>query len=261
MVRIVHIIILSVLFYGAGFSQLGIGTDNPEATLDVREQNPANPGASTGISFPQVDRLPTAGNRIGQVVFLTTDNRYHYYNGSDWACVNCHFNIGAVKYGFQTDDHDGWINLNGRTITSLTSTQQTRARDLGFPARLPNARDRLLKNKSGEDIASLGGTNQVVLTRANLPNVNFNGTRQTNNGGAHTHSYDDSSVIVANQAAARNGQTNTILANFGTRTNNRTTGNVDGHSHTVSVSSGGSGEAIEIENQFLSVNVFVYLGD
>ena len=64
--------------------QVGINTTTPQATLDVREVDPANPTAAAGIAIPQVDVLPAAGSRGGQLVFRTTDNRYYYFDGTAW---------------------------------------------------------------------------------------------------------------------------------------------------------------------------------
>lgn len=86
-----------------GFCQLGIGTNLPQATLDVRETNPAVPTASAGIAFPQVAVLPPAGHRAGQMVYLTTDNQLYFFNGSSWVLF---FNNGT-----------------GVAITALTATR------------------------------------------------------------------------------------------------------------------------------------------
>jgi len=81
--------LLSLFFFPViAFSQIGIGTNTPEATLDVRVADPASPTASAGIAIPQVDVLPSLGNRSGQVVLLTTDNKLYYFNGTSWGLVS-----------------------------------------------------------------------------------------------------------------------------------------------------------------------------
>jgi hypothetical protein len=50
------------------------------------------------------------------------------------------FNYGDVKTGFQTADHNGWIKLDGRAKSTLSSSQQTQATSLGIGTNLPNAK-------------------------------------------------------------------------------------------------------------------------
>lgn len=93
--------------------------------------------------------------------------------------------IGDIKYGFQTIDHLGWVLLNGRAKTTLSSGQQTQATALGIGANLPNATDRFLSQVTAGALGSLTGFASVTLTQANLPNVTLSGS--TAIGGAHNH--------------------------------------------------------------------------
>ncbi len=117
------------------YSQIGIGTDTPVATLDVREIDPASPTSEAGIAIPQVSVLPSSGNRAGQIVFLTSNNTYCFYTGTAWKPMHSQvYNAGDVKYGFQTADHNGWILLDGRAKSGLTASQQAAATALGIIA-------------------------------------------------------------------------------------------------------------------------------
>ena len=249
---------ITLFFPLISFAQVGIGTDNPEAILDVRERDPANPENSAGISVPHVNSLPTSGNRAGQLVILTTSNNYYYYDGVRWTCVNCNTNFaGDIKYDFTEQDHDGWFMLNGRRINSLglNNSQQSNASSLGFTNRLPNATNRILKNRG--NVGNTGGGNTITIAQANLPNVNFTAT-STANAGQHRHSYQDR---TRDRSGQRDSRGNLREHNDGVQNISRTTGSSGNHNHTVSVSSGGSGVAVDIENRYLNINVFIYLGE
>ena len=168
---------LFLLFYTLlANAQVGIGTTNPQATLDIREANPAAPTAQAGVAISQVSILPTTGNRAGQLVYLTTTNAYYFYNGSIWQPLVSAVSavLGDVKNGYQIADHNGWILLNGRLLTALTPTQQATAVALGFVANLPNIADKSIVGASTtKALNTTGGTDNVTLSREQLPDFFF----------------------------------------------------------------------------------------
>lgn len=83
-----------VIFSVTGlYSQVGISTNSPLTTLDVRGVN--HEGAVTakdGITVPRVNKLETGGTEKGQLVFLIVDDTvnnytkgFHYWDGLKWA--------------------------------------------------------------------------------------------------------------------------------------------------------------------------------
>ncbi len=85
-------------------SQVGIGTDNPESSLDVRAENHlGSVSENDGVLVPRVTDLSIDGINSGQLVFLTVDwvddngtpsntsdditfrNGFHYWNSSSTA--------------------------------------------------------------------------------------------------------------------------------------------------------------------------------
>lgn len=206
-------------------------------------------------------------------------------------------NIGDVKHGYQSGDHNGWYLLDGRSLTLLPANAQTNAASIGITSNLPNTIGRFLADIGA--VGSTGGVSTVTISQANLPSVNFNGTAASS--GAHTHTVDPASVTSSSSGAHQHDITTTVndmsssasqgWPNFnihnGFRTTDRndltvvgsanliqsagahthtvdvasTTSSSDrAHTHTVSVSSGGSGTALNITNPYLSVNTFIYLG-
>lgn len=67
--------LLYVLFPLAAFSQIGIGTTNPNATVDIRSSNQITPANTDGLLIPKVNAFPAANptaNQQGMMVYLTT---------------------------------------------------------------------------------------------------------------------------------------------------------------------------------------------
>lgn len=230
-------------------SQIGIGTDSPLATLDVRELDPTSPTAQAGIAVPQVSVLPSSGNRSGQIVFLTTTNSFCFYTGSDWKPIYTQvYSYGDVKYGYQTADHNGWVLLNGRAKSSLTASQQAAATALGIGTHLPNLSDKSIVGVSGtKTLNSSGGNASVTIAQNQLPNV----TLTTSTNGAHTHTFNTSSGL-----GALTGMTPLL----GNPTSQSTSSSGD-HSHTTSSINGGvTQQSVNVQNPYLALNGFVFLG-
>lgn len=233
-------------------AQVGIGTANPMATLDVREVNPAAPNAAAGIAIPQVAVLPSSGNRAGQLIYLTTSNLYYFFDGSSWNPLTTQvFTIGDVKYGYQNADHKGWVLLDGRLKSTLTASQQANATSLGIGANLPNIADKNIVGVSGTKVLnSTNGSATVILNQNQLPNV----TLTTSTDGAHTHKAGKSSNFLL----AFGFSQNLVPSAAG---DDEDTSVAGAHSHTTSSINGNVVQQnVNIQNPYLALNGFIYLG-
>jgi hypothetical protein len=248
---------LFILFYSLiTNAQIGVGTTNPQATLDIREANPAAPTAKAGIAISQVSILPSTGNRAGQLIYLTTSNSYYFYNGSLWQALSSGSSaiIGDVKNGYQTTDHSGWILLNGRLKSSLTTTQQTAATGLGIGINLPNTADKSIVGTSAtKALNTTGGSDVSTITRDQLPDF----TLLTNVAGAHSHTYYYPTYVNVNVTATYTGTVGSrITSSYGYPTDVQ--GN---HNHiTESINGGVTQTTINIQNPYIVMNGFIYLG-
>lgn len=234
-------------------AQVGIGTTTPQATLDVRETDPASPTSEAGIAIPQVRILPASGNRAGQLVYLTTTNLYYYYDESSWQPLRTQvFSLGDVKHGFQSTDHDGWILLNGRLKSSLSVGQQAVATSLGIGTNLPNMADRSIIGVSGtKALNSSGGNASATLAQNQLPNV----TLTTSTDGAHTHNAGNSTNYLLSLV----GFIGFPLLNASS--NSTATSSGGAHSHTTSSINGNvAQQPIVTQNPYIAMNAFIYLG-
>ncbi|MDY3364042.1 hypothetical protein JSO61_005000 [Riemerella anatipestifer] len=70
------------------YSQVGINTPYPKATLDIVTKNPDAPDSSTGILVPRVSQNPTSGNEKGQLIFNTQENAFFFWNGASWVPIS-----------------------------------------------------------------------------------------------------------------------------------------------------------------------------
>jgi len=175
-------------------------------------------------------------------------------------------NYGDVKTGFQSADHNGWIKLDGRAKSTLSSTQQAQATSLGIGTNLPDATNAFLV-QNGSSVGTVSGSNIKTITQANLPNINFP-TATTTTNGDHNHwvsaaAYDDKNFSNQNSNAQQFG----LWSDAGSYSSSdpgssigRNTANAGSHTHNVTVSSGGSGTAFDITPKSLTVNTFIYLG-
>ncbi|MGV0919323.1 hypothetical protein ACTS94_02875 [Empedobacter falsenii] len=98
------------------------------------------------------------------------------------------------------------------------------------------------------------GNNSVTLTKTNLPNPTYSVTTQTT--GAHTHTYLDrgSGQIQSTEGGLTRDIVDDIVAV------SKTTSTAIDHTHTYTVSTGGSDTPIDITPLYLATNVFIYLG-
>ena len=165
------------------------------------------------------------------------------------------FNFGDVKTGFQTSDHNGWIKLDGRLKSSLSSAQQAQATTLGIGTNLPDATNSVLMQNGGT-LGAISGSNTKTIAQANLPNVTLSGTTGADAGHTHTIPFTTSTMNLAWGVSTPGGAGYTIAGNASTTTSATHT-----HSFTTSSMNGGVTQtALDITPKSLSVNTFIYLG-
>jgi hypothetical protein len=293
--------IFFTLFQSVSNAQVGIGTTTPEvsARLQIEASSSTNAKGflpprvilSATNSISPFTSTPATGILIYNTASAGTSPNnvtpgFYYWNTSAWARLttpsdNPVATIGDVKSGFQSADHAGWVKLNGRAVSTLTSTQQAAAATLGITGSLPNA-DNAYLTQNGSTIGSVSGSNTVSISQANLPNVNFSGTAASNGSHSHSgttssngdHSHSPQGTSGANGSFLKTGfegsgagvgggsafTTASTTTTNGAHTHSYITSSDGSHTHTVTVSSGGSGTALSIAPKSMAVNMFIYLG-
>lgn len=147
-------------------------------------------------------------------------------------------NYGNVKSGFQSGDHFGWVKLDGRAVSSLTTTQQTIATQFGWTTNIPDASGRVAK-MSGEAVGTIGGSDVYNILQTNLPKVNLSGFATIPN-------YTRVDVI-----AAINNDNPDVFGNI----NGDLAATVSGIQLNP-----GTFTPFTVVNKYLALNTFVYLG-
>ncbi len=170
-------------------AQVGIGTNTPDNSA-MLEVNSTNRGLLTP-RMTQAQRNGITAPQTGLLIYQTDGlSGFYLYGGSSWNRL-AQESFGDVKSGVQTADHAGWVLLDGRAISTLSTAQQAIASSLGFSGNLPNANNAYLV-QNGSSMGAVSGSNTTTLTQANLPNVNFTGNAAS--AGAHAHTVDPASV-------------------------------------------------------------------
>lgn len=115
-------------FLSNGYSQVGIGTQDPQATLDVRGVNHnGTVTALDGVLVPRVNSLGTGGSQEGQLVYLIADvgalkKGFYHWNGSNWSAFSKSSTTSAVENVVEPD-----VVISGAPgpVNSFTVTPNT----------------------------------------------------------------------------------------------------------------------------------------
>lgn len=192
-----------------------------------------------------------------------TYSTFRYWLKNDWDPEGdgsgpnfSEFTIGDVKSGFQLSDHDGWIMMDGRSLSALSLSQQTSASSLGFIGNLPDASGRYLVQ--GPNLGDPLGSNSISLLRSNLPDFTLNGS--TDIAGSHRHEIQ---YRKRTRAAGNDGDGLADMQEQSYPDNHFTEFDGD-HTHTFATDSlNGGVTQVPLDNRPLSlqVNMFVYLGE
>lgn len=284
--KIIALICLIFLFTNSE-AQVGIGTIDPKATLDIIG-NPTQTSQPDGLLPPRISRSQLINktayniNQTGTIIYVTdlsginnsqtlnvTEVGYFYFNGSIWIKMIYDSEYGDIKQSIKSIDHNGWIKLDGRLSSLLSTTQQTRATAMGFGINLPNASNAYLV-QNGSILGSVTGTNDKTIRQANLPNINFTGTANDTNTGDQWLSRVQNFGAGGAFNAVTISKTRGVSGLFSGRITNGydddpnemySTYTETAHNHKLTINSGGNDTPLNITPRSLSVNTFIYLGN
>lgn len=124
-----------ILFPFYSYSQIGIGTNNPEATLDIRAKNPlGNFTTKDGLLIPRVNQLASNGVEDGQLIFLI-ENKNGYQRGF---------------YYWETTNSK-WLYLGETLAQDTTNDSWSNNTTLGA-VHIPNLSDGSIRNNADTDL-------------------------------------------------------------------------------------------------------------
>ena len=208
---------------------IGNGQNTPASKLDVN-------GAVKCTDF----RLQSASAGAGKYL------QSNQFGDATWATIAA-VTVGDTKYGYQTADHNGWLRLDGRSISTLTAAQQAAAATLGFAGIIPNTANRYPKAANGT-VGVFGGsqTGTTTLTANNIPLLALpNATVQV---AAYTSPQTPNIYGQIEQGGGFLG-----LPSYYTYPVNYTNPNVGSSSPTAI--------SIPVDPTYVSLNHFIYLGN
>ena len=243
--KVFFITVLMVVMATAAKAQsVGINADgstpNSSAILDVSS-------TSKGFLAPRMtsaQRTAISSPATGLTVYQTDGNKGLYcYDGAVWQ-MQTNINYGDIKTGIQSSDHNGWIKLDGRLKSALTSTQQTQATALGIGTNLPDATNSFLV-QNGTTLGGVSGDNSVTLAKNQLPNVTYTGTLNELAHGSSTGASASGVFTRVSSGGPGNATGGGVTNNF---------------SLSIPLNGGVTQQPIDITPQSLSVNMFIYLG-
>lgn len=280
------------------FAQTGIGTTTPNASakLEVYATNKGFlPPRVTLTSTTDATTItsPAVGLLVYNIGSSGLQAGYYYWNGANWTTIVVAFGnlptAGDVKTGIQTGDHNGWVKLDGRLKSTLSTSQQTQATALGIGANLPDATNAVLMQSSGT-LGTVTGSMSATIAQNQLPNITPSITVNSTVATMQNAGYHDHPIRVVPNAtggyasfglgplAFKSGMAPTTEADADTtdRTGSAsyvTTGiigsagehghTIDAHAHSASATSINGGvtqQAIDKTPRSLVVNTFIYLG-
>jgi len=147
-----------------------------------------------GINFPDAPVLDDIYTDAVTGKAYTFDGEKWWGSGKGAAPPPLPILVGDTKSSFQTTDHQGWILLDGRAVSTLTATQQAAAATLGFTANLPNGDKCGIRMDTAAALGAVGGSAKIL--QANLPAIN------TANSGVLTSSGHDAAAVTSSSAGA-----------------------------------------------------------
>lgn len=138
-----RIIISCLLISTISFAQVGIGTSNPEAKLDIVAGNQSTPSNKDGILIPRIDAFPAVNPTAAQnsmIVYLTTTSAgkqpgFYYWNNAVTSWMPLTENVGWALAGnagtdpavnfIGTTDHKDLVFKRNNTVAGTISTINT----------------------------------------------------------------------------------------------------------------------------------------
>ncbi len=109
------------------------------------------------------------------------------------AVVGTH-EIGDIKESYRSDDHNGWVLMDGRPVSSLTPTQQAAAGTLGSGLLyLPDTVGKLAMGANGSTVFVGQSAGSLTIARSALPNFTLSGSTGAESS-SHTHTTDSYTI-------------------------------------------------------------------
>lgn len=158
-----YIFLLLLLTFSINiFGQVGIGTQDPKATLHIEPSSVTTPTGEDGILVPRLENFPTTDPvRLGQLIFLqdngSLDDGFYYWDGTNWI---------PFPGSFEREIDDTVYSFDGQGYTGTELT-----RNINFSKFV----------KASTDGFTLSG-NEITVGKGGLYLVSFTGNSKKPSG-------------------------------------------------------------------------------
>lgn len=238
-----YLIILFLLFFFKINAQIGINTTTPNAQLEIKSSNQANPSNTDGIIIPQIDTFPLINPTVSQqsmLVYLTTTSAgkqpgFYYWDNTttSWIGINSTINT-------DTD----WL----KSSTGTTPNNTDNMYHSGGVAIGTNSTPVKTLDVRGNGINNISGNEGIINFLTNNSSANSYGEYTTltgNSSGMQVGNYIRFQNLT-NQTAEHDGIF-IDMQNVNTNFNNR-----NGIRLEISGSATGGGSHIGLSNNIIS---------
>jgi hypothetical protein len=183
-------LLILIIISRFSYAQVGIGTTNPEATLEIKASTPSNPSNTDGILVPRVDTFPTTNptaSQNGMLVFLTTalpnfPVGFYYWDNSSTNWMRMDTGENYWKLSGNSGTHNGTDFIGTTDANSLdirvNNVIQARITNKGQIETLNNGESVFIGEGAGE-ANQLGNTEQNVFVGYQAGFSNNHGDRNT----------------------------------------------------------------------------------
>lgn len=229
-----NVVILISLFVTITKAQVGINTTSPNASLEIRSENQANPGNNEGILIPKIDAFPATNPTVaqqGMMVYLTTtvgtnQPGFYYWNNPtiSWIPIgNSNNNNWNLTGNNGTNDNTNFIGtldntplnfrVNNNNVGKFNSSLNNYAIGLNTLSQTNPGTQSIAFGTSAGRFQQTGTFGNIYLGHLAGEN-NATGSRNTFIGfsaARNNTSASNSTIIGFNAGASSNGSSNTFL--------------------------------------------------
>lgn len=129
--RLIYCILLTILTLEASWSQTGIGTTTPNATLHIEPSSKTDPSGEDGLLIPRMSNFPGDGVEKGQLIYLqdnpNENEGFYYWDGTRWIWLlqNYDRTIDISTYIFSGSGYTGTGNQRIVNFESIDAFDDT----------------------------------------------------------------------------------------------------------------------------------------
>ncbi|PSG88418.1 beta strand repeat-containing protein [Aurantibacter aestuarii] len=224
--------ILCFLGFVTSYAQVGIGTTDPKATLDIVASDQANPASDDGILVPRIDAFPATNPIVDQdamIVYLTTLDGtntpgFYYWNNATttWLPFGGSKDAWELLGNAGTDDTVNFLGTidNEELVFKTNNTEFARLTTKG-QFELSDANSNIFIGKQAGENVTIGRRNIYLGNNAGLSSVFNRDNIAIGDGAASTNILGNNSIAIGTDALENSDESDFSIAIGSGALNNR----------------------------------------